>query len=49
MFFNMKPKYHKEYDTWLTPSGLPTTLNGELFPDVLFLNSPQEVELIIKK
>ena len=47
--FTDKPKYEEEYDTWMILCGLPLYISEHYFPEVTFENSPQEVELTIKK
>lgn len=45
------PNPNNESDYWWIVSGYdkPIMLNSNLFPEVTFENSPQEVELVIKK
>ena len=47
--FEDKPTYsHKNGDIWLT-ADFPFYIDKNKFPDVTFENSPQEVEIVIKK
>ena len=46
--YNIKPEKHEEY--FVEPSGYRSfSLDDDLFPEVTFENSPQEVELKLVK
>ena len=47
--FRFKPRYMAEFDIWTDESFNDDMMHIYNFPEVTFENSPQEVELVIKK